>query len=692
MGFASRNLLYDSLKQDWERAIEEYGADSEEARNAKALMPSKFINSSQDTAETELKNRIYQKGTRLFGFHQARKCVPPLYIFEGYADCATAYNAGLHNCCAIGATAFTEEHFNMILDIGVDHVICNLDADEAGEKGVDKFVKIVKDNTQIGLKIQILSLPEGMDDPDNFIRKRGLEAFLDVVPVDVFAWELKRSVDAGEDPDTAFGRIMPTIVAEPNNLLRLRMAESLSTATGIRSDVVWAEVQRLVDVEGRKIHTELGMVAARTVKQLERSPDKVEEILLSSTAAIERINTMRQGYDLKNLVDYLDAIMSQAEEKKTDDELKTGWPLFDTAFGGIPRSDAFISIPGKPNQGKSSWLCNIAWRLVDFNDDPIVLYHTVDDSMRWFLPRLLGSKYGIASAYFYYAGKHLAENTMVRVYGETTKRPFREIYADAKKWFRGMVTAERLLPYDASMLDQSVFSLEMRVRDLRKKYTSKPIVVFGDNFHLYTSPGAKEEGEAKTRSMSMACKNLANVHHITLIMTMELPKSALEEGKRPRMMNIKGSAGISYDASANIGIYNDKKDLRNKAELTWWEPVDPFEISPGQVCDKIERPILEMVFDKSKVNGGFDGNIYYRLNEHSGQVLECNTTEQEQYRAKAERQQEWRSNPQPKGAQFGYDSANPPRYDAPGVQAPEPLALVAPSAIAAADEDDPFPS
>src|ERR1035441_2783110 len=105
------------------------------------------------------------------------------------------------------------------------------------------------------------------------------------------------------------------------------MAESLSTATGIRSDVVWAEVQRLVDVEGRKIHTELGMVAARTVKQLERSPDKVEEILLSSTAAIERINTMRQGYDLKNLVDYLDAIMSQAEEKKTDDELKTGWPL-----------------------------------------------------------------------------------------------------------------------------------------------------------------------------------------------------------------------------------------------------------------------------------------------------------------------------------------------------------------------------
>jgi len=1056
VGFASRNLLYDSLKQDWERAIEEYGADSEQARDAKALMPSKFINSSQDTAETELKNRIYQKGTRLFGFHQARKCVPPLYIFEGYADCATAYNAGLHNCCAIGATSFTEEHFNMILECDkIDRVICNLDADEAGEKGVDKFVKIVKDNTQIGLKIQILTLPAGMDDPDNFIRKRGLTAFLDVVPTDVFAWELKRSIDAGEDPDTAFERIMPTIVAEPNNLLRLRMAESLSTASGIRNDVVWAEVQRLVDAEGRKIHTELGMVAARTVKLLERSPDKVQEILIDSTRAIERINTMRQGYDLKNLVDYLDEIMNQAEQKKTDGELKTGWPLFDSAFGGIPRSDAFISIPGKPNQGKalavtarlktpigwklmrdvqvgdglasidgapsvvtgvfpqgvektyrvtfsdgrsvvcsgdhlwsvhfvhqysegygddkhngwkvfttdairqfclngnrknshrevfiplvsgdfgsseslpldpwllgallgdggltegsptitkadpyiidkvrgkvgdlgldvvladdkdtfrichagryglqnplmetlrllglwetdsftkfiprqyldadvesrwqllqglmdtdgtagktketsygtsspvlakdvqelvrslggicsiseriptfrgkdgekkqgalcfdlnirmaeraalfslprkadrvptaenrqprltiktiefvgeqetqcitvshpsklfitddyivthnSSFLANVAWRLVDFNDDPIVLYHTVDDSMRWFLPRLLGSKYGIASSYFYYAGKHLAENTLVRVYGEKEKRQFREIYTDAKKWFRGMVAAERLLPYDASMLDQNVFALEMRVRDLRKKYSAKPIVVFGDNFHLYTSPGAKEEGEAKTRSMSMACKNLANVHHITLIMTMELPKSALEEGKRPRMMNIKGSAGISYDASANIGIYNDKKDLRNKAELTWWEPVDSYEIGPGQVRDKIERPILEMVFDKSKVNGGFDGNIYYRFNEASGQVLECNATEQEQYRAKAEKQQEWRSNPQPKGAQFNYDAAHPPLHDVveslKQEESPAPISVVeAPPVPVMVDDDDPFPS
>jgi DNA primase len=357
VGFAARSLLYDSLKKDVDRAIEEYGADSEQAKEAKAKVPKKFINSSaagkDQSVETELKNRIYRKGTRLFGFHQAKKNAPPLYIFEGYADCATAYNVGLCNCCAIGATSFTEEHYNMILDVGINHVICNLDADEAGEKGVDKFVKIVKDDPQVGLKIEILELPKGMDDPDNFIRQRGLAAFMDVKPVDIFGWELKRSIAAGENPDLAFERIMPTIVAEKNNLLRLRMAEALSMTTGIPSEVVWAEVQQRVDAEGRKIHTELGMVASRTAKMLERNPDKLQEILMESTRAVERINTMKQGYDLNNLVSYLDEIMNQAEEKKTDDELKTGWPLFDSAFGGIPCSDAFISIPGKPNQGKA---------------------------------------------------------------------------------------------------------------------------------------------------------------------------------------------------------------------------------------------------------------------------------------------------------------------------------------------------
>ena len=671
VGFAARNLLFDSLKADYEAAKGQFGEDSEQAKEArtKLKMSPKFVNSSQEVeGETELKNRIYQKGTRLFGFHIARKNAPPLYIFEGYGDCATAYNAGLHNACAIGSTSFSEEHLNLVLDMGLSHVIFVLDADKAGATGTDRFVELVEKHLggHVGLKVQIVIMPDGSDDPDAFIRKNGLDAFMALEKVDVFTWKLQQLVKSGHaEPDTVIEANIGLIMNEQNHVKRLRMAEALSKATATMFDAIWSEVLRRQDQVGQQITEELSLLADRTSKMLTRSPDKIKEILMDSTQQVDRINTMHKGYDLGQLTSYIDGIFETADAHVADSELKLGWPLFDKLFGGVPHADAFISIPGKPNQGKSSWLANVAHRLVDNNDDVIVLYHTVDDAMRWFLPRLFGSKYGIASEHFYKAGYHLNNNTLVKPSGETSKVRFRDVYEEAKKWFKAKMAAERLLVYDAAMLDNNVFSLEMRVRDIRKRYPTTPIVVFGDNFHLYTNPAMKEEGEAKTRGLSMACKNLANVQHVTMIMTMELPKTALEEGKRPRMINIKGSAGISYDASANIGIYNDQKDRREAADLTWDEEVEPQmdPMNPGQMVTRIRRPILELVFDKSKVNGGFDGNLYYAFNQTSGRVLECSPLDQDIYRKKAARYQEQarrgNNNDQPSGAQFGYDSFAP---------------------------------
>ena len=631
-------------------------------RCAKTKLGTKFVNSSQQNGETRLKNRIYQKGSRLFGFHLAKKAKQDgLYIFEGYADCATAQNAGLLNCCAIGAAAFTGEHLNVILEMGLAHVIFVLDGDAAGAAGTERFVELVETQLggHIGLRVEIVVMPEEFDDPDAMIRKHGLDAFLNLEKVDVFTWKLQQLVVAGGDPDQIVERHLPLIMNEVNGLKRSRQAEQLAAVTGVSKDVIWAEVLRRCDLEKQQVKEELSLLADRTAKLLAHTPGRVKEILFDSTRQMERISTLHQGYDLKGTIGYIDGVMEEADAHVSSSELNLGWPMFDRCFGGIPRSDAFITIPGKPNQGKSSLLANLAGRLVDHNDEVIVIYHTVDDAMRWFLPRLFGSRYRVPSEYFYKSGYHLAQNSLVRVNGAPEKVPFRDVYAEAKLWLKTKLLAERLLPYDAAMLDQSIFSLEMRVREVRKQNPRNPIVVFGDNFHLYSSPAIKEEGEAKTRGMSMACKNLANVHHVTLIMTMELPKAALGEGMRPRIMNIKGSAGISYDSSANIGVYNDQKDRRERADLIWEDDMEPTEIEPGQVVTRVRRPVLELVFDKSKVNVGFDGNIYYQFHPPSGQVIECAAADQEIYRKRALRYLNERHNQRPdehKGAQFVYET------------------------------------
>jgi hypothetical protein len=80
----------------------------------------------------------------------------------------------------------------------------------------------------------------------------------------------------------------------------------------------------------------------------------------------------------------------------------------------------------------------------------------------------------------------------------------------------------------------------------------------------------------------------------------------------------------------------------DKAVLYWEETCEPTEISPGRVVTRMKRPILEFVFDKSKVNDGFDGNIYYEFHQSSGQLLESSAMHQETYAKRSAVQQDKR--------------------------------------------------
>jgi hypothetical protein len=192
-------------------------------------------------------------------------------------------------------------------------------------------------------------------------------------------------------------------------------------------------------------------------------------------------------------------------------------------------------------------------------------------------------------------------------------------------WTREKVENELFIPEDISTLAPTLPALENRIKAFRQKYPERKLVVIGDNFHLYDLPGS-QDGESKTRNMSMFVKGLCNKYHTTIMMTMELPKSALLPGVRPRVRAIKGTSGIAYDSSLNIGVYNDSKDFNESAKLI---DLRPTEYDPSTGYIPYHRPILELVFDKSKVNS-FDGVIYFRMEPRSGRMDECSMTTDEE--------------------------------------------------------------
>lgn len=175
----------------------------------------------------------------------------------------------------------------------------------------------------------------------------------------------------------------------------------------------------------------------------------------------------------------------------------------------------------------------------------------------------------------------------------------------------------------------------MWLKDLRKQFPQRPIIGFADNFHHYDiRTGAPSEGEGRLQFISRYAKDLTIKYHCTLVMTMELPKDSLKPGIRPRISTMKGSSSMSYDASANIGVYNDLKDFGARSNLVWLDPNDleEFENAAGLKGKRPKRkPVIELVFDKSKIYKGYDGVIYFKLDPATGRFEECSRDEQQQY-------------------------------------------------------------
>ncbi len=125
----------------------------------------KYINTS-DTL-------VYKKTNELFALNLAKdNCSDTLILCEGYMDVIAMHQAGFTNAVAGCGTALTNEQVRLISRY-TKEVILAYDADEAGQKALNKAISLFK---QTDIKIRIPSLVGGKD-PDEIIKKYGRDKF-----------------------------------------------------------------------------------------------------------------------------------------------------------------------------------------------------------------------------------------------------------------------------------------------------------------------------------------------------------------------------------------------------------------------------------------------------------------------------------------------------------------------------------
>lgn len=121
----------------------------------------KYINTPQTL--------LYDKGRQVFGLHLAKEAIRKsnyAVIVEGNLDVVSSHQAGIGQVVATAGTAMTEDHLRSLSRLTHD-IRLSFDRDKAGVAATERSIGIA---SKLGLRLGIITLPEGYKDPDEAIQ------------------------------------------------------------------------------------------------------------------------------------------------------------------------------------------------------------------------------------------------------------------------------------------------------------------------------------------------------------------------------------------------------------------------------------------------------------------------------------------------------------------------------------------
>lgn len=546
---------------------------------------------------------IYNKSEVLFNFNNYRPENGPLWIVEGYLDAIILDQYGIHNVAALGSTALTEQHVDLLSRYNIKNIIICLDGDTGGNTGTKLALERVTPY-QIFKSIRVVELPDG-EDPDSYIRKSGIDSLKKLSHPDTalspFAWTLKHT-SFQDDPIVVVEQAIPAIAAEESSIKRLRMIKELAKITGISKDDIRKDVDLKVNKESDKFIEELSEINKYVQTSLNKRKIKDTKSILDE--ALIKVKNLEVKFN--NTIDNrscFDDKRNNFFDKIENGEFKYGlytnkFKKFEEKYDGIPYTTNLILVGGKPSSGKSIFLNSLAIDLVESNEDAAVFYMSIDDTIELMSIKTIAQKTGYSTS-------------KIKNFINLDSKVQSEI-RDARNWLDRL--SSRYIMVDAHNGTNSD-ALESNIEWFVKEFPNKKKVFFLDNFHKLTLPANKQKTDA-VAYLSEKVKDFTRLYDLTMFATVELRKGDTNES-RPTPNDLKDTVQLEYDADSVIMIHNDLL-VKEDTNIIW----------QGTYGDEGTKamPYIEMRIFKNK-HTGKTGSLVYRLNTYNLRVDETSFAE-----------------------------------------------------------------
>ena len=192
---------------------------------------------------------IYAKGRTLYGLNLTKaeiRRVGYAVLVEGYFDFAVALQAGVSTVVASCGTALTAQQVHLMRRFA-SRVVLSYDPDAAGQGAAERSSLLL---VQEGFQVNVALLPPG-DDPDGFIRKNGVGAYMDLLKgsrpyLEYLIDRAAQGRDFGSDEARRdfLNRMLPVAAQIPDAAGRDQFADRLAHKARVTEDVVRAEIRK----------------------------------------------------------------------------------------------------------------------------------------------------------------------------------------------------------------------------------------------------------------------------------------------------------------------------------------------------------------------------------------------------------------------------------------------------------------
>ena len=569
----------------------------------------KYCNTAAWNEKTQAGCKIYNKSAVLYGLHLSTGMTNHrLDVFEGYSDNASARKIGLEAVCAMGSTAFTEEHLEILLRLGFTHINFVMDDDETGRAKMtgkpchndDRGYLGIASGRE-GLKVTVSMLPFGDEvpkdsrDPDAYFKSHTVEDYLrELVIYDAFDWELERVQATNMTPDEILDRMIDFLGSDVDFIARRMKASKLAKVTNFPVDDIIKEFER-------RFNKEADILIEQAVYRVTRAKNTKDKLAILNSITEKLTLDDMKAVDLTQI-----EVMTDYEEFCTKAEIQNpglagwdcGYPQLNEATNGIPKTAKWMAIAGGANVGKSAIVLNVCWGVARnmSNEGVTAAYMSLDDDRH--------------TAY----SKIIANECCLPI--NDCAQPHKRIYSSPELTRKYKAAREHLF----DMISDGRFSCkgeesgntpamaERWIQELQDKFGTKVLLVV-DSFNNLELPGINpEQDRIRLASLSSWLRRTTQAHDYSAIVTMEERKLGSGE-TRGRLKDLLGSGKMSYDLKFAGMTYNDLHSRREQATFYWKNDFGH------------KMPYIEFAIEKNKLSG-FKDEIIFKFTPEQAKVEE----------------------------------------------------------------------